>query len=108
MEDSFKKKRKEVAKREELVDDVKKCYGASVAQEFYRCILKELEDKNEKERHAAGGVTIADACLIYLVYLKNGYTCKELKQKFGLSRGSANKLMHQMTHWVIKNQNHLR
>ena len=51
MEDSFKKKRKEVAKREELVDDVKKCYGASVAQEFYRCILKELEDKNEKERH---------------------------------------------------------
>ena len=51
---------------------LKKCYGSVLA-------LNESEDKNENERHVVG-----------------------IKQKFGVSRGSANKVMHQMTHWVIK------
>ncbi len=99
-EGHFNRNLKKNRNKDQLIENLGKLADESVVQEFYRCVMKHLEGKKDDERHECGGVSIAEACLLYLYYLKSGCTCKQIEEKFGLPHNSAKNLMHQMTHWV--------
>ena len=77
-------------------------YPVRVQQEFYRCVMKELEGKQTKERSPSGGVSIADACRLYLHFLQTGENLSYFNKEFGQSNSSMGRLLHQMTRWVCE------
>jgi len=64
--------------------------------------LKHLEGKDDAERHMSGGLSIADACLMYLHYLQTGATNLYFQKNFGIAHATINKLVAQFTHLVMK------
>jgi hypothetical protein len=102
MEKLFHRRLSKVEHKQELRAAVTKVLTEEVQQEFYYHIMMAVKDLKASERHPCGGYSIAEGCLLYLLYLIENPTNAKIHQEFGIAATTYGKLVRQYSYWVRK------
>jgi hypothetical protein len=100
-------KLKKLSNVEKLTAEVLKVFSTDQINEFFRCIMKEVDKLDEKNRHPSGGVSFAVATYLYLHWLLYFPPMATYATNYDFSASSMTRLTHQFT-YLVSNTNKVK